>query len=114
MKFDLERFKAGEVAYDKADHISPDVYYVGDMPDGKVAIRWKRSDGTWGVCDWGLQTLNDRLTMNPREEWALYHTKKRELLPHLYKSKEVALAQLDATDFNIVVPVKLRFDGDGN
>lgn len=63
--FDLERFIAGEPAYDKYNNPN---YYVGKMPSGRIIAAWQSLDGDWRAIPYEDKNA-DEWTMKPIEEW---------------------------------------------
>ena len=62
--FDLDRFKAGEPAYDKTDKL--EYFYVAEMPDGRIAIRCIRYN-LWIATSFSIQYMNARMRMKEKE-----------------------------------------------
>jgi len=62
--FNLDRFKAGEPAYDKETNV--DVFYVDIMPDGRIAFRILHPDGWRGLAR-SPQELDEDFYMKEKE-----------------------------------------------
>ena len=67
-KFNLERFKAGEPAYDS---MNDERNFVGWLPDGKVVVSFKLR-GVYNVWPLDVNEM-EHWTMKPKEEWTYVH-----------------------------------------
>lgn len=68
--FDLDRFKAGEVA----DAGFFECYYLADLPDGKIAHKYRdKGDDYWDASSDSLEWFEEYTTMKPKEEWVIIH-----------------------------------------
>lgn len=65
-KFDLERFKAGEMA-ETQDYR---YWFFAELPDGNIACKGQhKGTGTWFANSNSLSCLQKKLTMTPVEEF---------------------------------------------
>lgn len=62
--FNLDRFKAGEPAYDKL--ANQEYFFLAEFPDGRIAIKYL-DDDEWWCCTRTLQTMNDKYYMKAKE-----------------------------------------------
>ena len=79
--FDLERFKAGEPAYDKDTH--EEYFYLADLPDGKIVVKYIWHDG-WRCLSLSIPVLNDVYYMKEKELtyvelWKMWATGKSDI-----------------------------------
>lgn len=69
MTFDLDRFKAGEVAADNYDSVK--YTYLATLENGDIAFQWKTKEGGIGASYRSLEWLQEYTTMQPKEEWVV-------------------------------------------
>jgi hypothetical protein len=64
--FDLERFKAGEPAYHHFKIEKTKCFYLGELPDGKIVVKYK-DDTEWFTHSHSLDYMNNNYFMKERE-----------------------------------------------